>query len=79
MTAQQIGGRKGGYVTASRYDGAVITAPARAGFMQRFYRQVDPLGVLPAAERERRAQAALKAYMQGLVLARHHKKLHRVK
>jgi hypothetical protein len=40
----------------------VVTANARAAFLDRFEREVDPDGVLPAAERARRAAAARKAY-----------------
>ena len=39
------------------------------GMMDRFRREVDPDGTLPAAERERRAVAARKAHMQRLALA----------
>lgn len=41
---------------------------ARAKFNQRFFDQVDPDGVLPLEERERRAGAARKAYFQKLAL-----------
>jgi hypothetical protein len=44
-------------------DPAARTAPARAAFLRRFAREVDPDGVLPAAERERRAAQAHRAYM----------------
>lgn len=50
-------------------DGRETTAPARAAFIESFRRKVDPDGVLPAAERERRAQSALKAHMLKLALA----------
>lgn len=49
-------------------DGREHTRPAREGFMRRFEKQVDPDGVLSPAERERRAQHALKAHMTGLAL-----------
>lgn len=39
------------------------------GLMDKFRREVDPAGVLPEAERERRATAARKAHMQRLALA----------
>lgn len=41
----------------------------RAGFMAKFYAQVDPDNLLPEAERERRAQSALKSHMSRLALA----------
>jgi hypothetical protein len=53
---------------ANTPDPAARTAPARAKFLDRFYRQVDPDGKLPEAERHRRAEAAKKAYYTGLAL-----------
>lgn len=46
----------------SLYDSRQLTANARAAFRDRFVRQVDPDGILPVAERERRAECARKAY-----------------
>ena len=43
-------------------DPTSATAPARSAFNARFDREVDPDGVLPAAERARRAECARKAY-----------------
>lgn len=40
------------------------TAPARAAFLARFERQVDPEGVLPPKERAPRAEHAKAAYRQ---------------
>ena len=48
---------------ANTADPAKRTAPARQSSMSRFERQVDPEGELPEAERQRRAQAAMKAHM----------------
>lgn len=45
------------------------TAPARKAFLERFERQVDPEGVLPTAERARRAEHARKAYFGRMALA----------
>jgi len=45
------------------------TAPARAGFMARFEREVDPDGSLPAEQRARRAEAARRAYFARLAYA----------
>ncbi|MGI9118554.1 MAG: hypothetical protein ACR2G7_00195 [Acidimicrobiales bacterium] len=50
----------------SKYDSATLTAPARAAALARFERQVDPEGVLPEAERHRRAEHAKKAYFTDL-------------
>lgn len=43
-------------------DRAQRTAPARAAFLSRFEKQVDPDGGLPEPERLRRAEAARRAY-----------------
>jgi hypothetical protein len=45
------------------------TAPARAAFLSRFEREVDPEGVLDPQERARRAEHAKKAYFLKLALA----------
>ena len=50
-------------------DPAAHTAPARAAFLSRFEREVDPEGVLPPEERSRRAEHAKKAYFLKLALA----------
>jgi hypothetical protein len=50
-------------------DRTARTAPARAGFMARFEREVDPEGVLPPAERARRAEQLMRAHMAKLSLA----------
>jgi hypothetical protein len=49
-------------------DPAAHTAPARQAFLDRFEREVDPEGTLPAPERVRRAEHARKAYMMSLAL-----------
>lgn len=53
---------------ANTADPAARTAPARAAALDRFEREVDPDGTLPAAERGRRAEHARKAHMLGLAL-----------
>jgi hypothetical protein len=53
---------------ANTADPAARTAPARAAAMERFEREVDPDGVLPEAERKRRAEHARKAYFSRLAL-----------
>ena len=50
-------------------DEAQHTAPARAAFLSRFEREVDPGGVLDPEERARRAEHAKKAYFLKLSLA----------
>ncbi len=51
-------------------DSREITSAARRAFLGKFEQEVDPEGVLPPAERARRAQHLLKAHMVGLALAR---------
>jgi hypothetical protein len=51
---------------ANTSDPAARTAPARKAALDRFERQVDPDGVLPEAERARRAEYARKAYFTEL-------------
>ena len=53
----------------SREDPQEGTKPARAAFKRRFLDEVDPHRILPELERERRAQAAMRAHMQRLALA----------
>ena len=53
---------------ANTPDRAAATAPARAGFLARFEREVDPDGVLTPDERARRAEHARKAYFARLAL-----------
>lgn len=60
--------RIGAYALHAKYDSKEITKPARAAFIHRFELQVDPELTLPLAERERRAQAALKSHMNLLAL-----------
>lgn len=49
-------------------DPSAHTAPARDAFLSRFEREVDPDGVLSAADRKRRAEHAKRAYFQTLAL-----------
>lgn len=46
--------------------GAAVSAPARRAFLDRFVDQVDPDRTLPESERNRRAQAARRAYFTKL-------------
>jgi len=50
-------------------DRAARTEPARKALRSKFEREVDPQGVLPEAERRRRAEAARKAFYKRLALA----------
>lgn len=50
----------------SRVDSKAHTEPARKAFLERFERAVDPDGVLPEAERRRRAELAKKAHFTRL-------------
>jgi hypothetical protein len=58
--------RAAAYRLHSLYDSRELTAKARAAFSDRFARQVDPEGILPEAERRRRAECARKAYFAEL-------------
>ncbi len=60
--------RLAAHVLHSRHDSRKLTENARSAFLARFERQVDPDGVLPLAERARRAEHAKKAHMLGLAL-----------
>ena len=61
-------GRLGAYRQQSRHSPKDTTAAARAAFLSKFEREVDPDAVLPEAERQRRAVAAKKAYFTWLAL-----------
>jgi hypothetical protein len=65
-SAQSLRGRIGAFAVHAKYDSREITAPARAAFMARFEREVDPEGVLPQAERRRRATYARQRYFAQL-------------
>jgi hypothetical protein len=58
--------RHAALVRHSRTDGHSSTAAARDGFLRRFLTEVDPDGVLPEAERIRRAERARRAHMLSL-------------
>ena len=49
-------------------DPSAHTAPARQAFLDRFEREVDPDGVLPPADRARRAESACKAHFTRMAL-----------
>ena len=60
--------RIGAHTLHATHDPRVTTLKAREAFQLRFYREVDPDGVLDPAERERRAGHARKAYFARLAL-----------
>lgn len=53
---------------AKTVDRSAATLPGRTAFDERFEREVDPDGTLPAAERAVRADAARRAYFTRLAL-----------
>lgn len=67
-SAKALAGRIGAYVLHATHDPKETTKAARAAFLARFEREVDPDGVLPDAERTRRAEYARKAYFAQLAL-----------
>ena len=85
------GGRRGAYSSqrgriaalSLHAQGKTNTGPARQAFLSKFEREVDPDGVLPPAERARRAAAARKlhfvraAYASAKARARRKKSPHR--
>jgi hypothetical protein len=58
--------RAAAHALHAQYDSREITKNARAAFLDRFERDVDPTGTLPPKEREQRAAHARKAYMLNL-------------
>lgn len=61
--------RIGAHALHASHDSRELTVPARAAFLARFEAEVDPDGILPEAERRRRAEHARKAYFARLALA----------
>jgi len=66
---RSLRGRLAAHVLHSGRDGRQTTAAARAGFLARFEREVDPAGALDPGERRRRADHARRAYFIRLSLA----------
>ena len=58
--------RIGAFSLHAQNDSRALTARARASFLARFEREVDPGDVLPTEERQRRAMAARSAYFSRL-------------
>jgi len=78
-----LAGRKGGHARAARYDGLAVTAKARETFAGSFADghgcvacgpRVEIPASLPAAERDRRAEALRKKHYAALALRRAQKK-----
>ncbi len=64
---RRLRGQLGAYASwAQTTDPVARTAPARRAFDERFEREVDPDGVLPVEARQRRAEAARRAYFAQL-------------
>jgi hypothetical protein len=59
-------GRMGAHRLHATHDSHETSAPGRAAFLASFERLVDPDGVLPAAERSRRAAHARSAHFARL-------------
>jgi hypothetical protein len=66
--AKSAAGRLGAFALYATHDPKVTSQRGRDTFMQRFEREVDPLGQLDPAERARRAEFAKKLYFGRLAL-----------
>ena len=60
--------RMAAYTMHATHDSRVTTRNAPEAFLATFERQVDPDGRLSTCERQRRAEAAKKAYFVGLAM-----------
>ena len=67
-TERALHGRLAAHAKWAKTDPVEGTAPARKAFLDRFEREVDPDGVLPPADRARRAEHARKAYFTRMAL-----------
>ena len=61
-------GRLGAHIAHSRNDLRAMTSAARGAFLSSFERQADPDGILPVAERLRRAEHLKKAHFLRLAM-----------
>lgn len=59
-------GREAAYRKWAFADAEAGTRPARAGFLAKFEREVDPDRKLPDDEREKRARRLMRSHMIGL-------------
>lgn len=60
--------RAAAHAMHAKHDSAQVSQAGRDAFLARFEREVDPDGVLPDAERQRRAEHAKRAHMTQLAL-----------
>jgi hypothetical protein len=67
-TERVLRARAAAHAKHAKHDAKAAMDKARAAFLARFERQADPDGVLPAAERQRRAQQLRSAYFARLAL-----------
>ncbi len=65
---RSLRGRIGGLALAAQRNPLEYTAAARKAFLAKFEKDVDPQGLLPEDERQRRADAARKAHFARLGL-----------
>lgn len=72
---RRLRARIGGLALAATRDPREYTAKARATFLARFEREVDPAGSLTPKERARRAEAARKLYFARLAIRGHKKRM----
>ena len=71
MTPEQrkLWAQMGAYALLAKYDSRETTRAAlRAIHVTRYERIVDPEGILPPEDRQRRVEAARKSHMRGLAL-----------
>jgi hypothetical protein len=68
-TERVLRARVAAHTKHAKHDPKAAMDKARAAFLARFDRQADPDGVLPPAERERRAQQLRSAHFARLALA----------
>ena len=66
---QSLRGRLAAHILHARRDPRQTTANARAAFLARFEREVDPTGELDPTERRRRAEHARREYFARLAVA----------
>lgn len=74
---RQLRARIGAYAQHAKHDTRDTTAKARAAFLTRFEREVDPDGALEPADRARRAEAARRAYFLRLAALSATRRTHR--
>lgn len=69
-------GREAAYRKWAHTDSRAGTRAARAGFLAKFEREVDPDNQLPVVERQKRAERAMKAHMSALARKGRAKRAH---